>query len=175
MNDSAETASDATDDELRSLSETLGASLKGRGWLLTTAESCTGGWVAKVVTDTAGSSEWFDRGFVTYSNEAKQDLVGVSPQTLSRYGAVSEVTVSEMAQGALARSRAEVSVAISGIAGPAGGTPEKPVGTVWIAWGRREGEVRTERQCFEGDRKSIRRSAMVRALEGLIEIASRDE
>lgn len=174
MNDSAETAGRATDDGLQELSETLGERLRRRGWLLATAESCTGGWVAKAVTDVAGSSEWFDRGFVTYSNEAKRELVGVSAATLSAHGAVSEATVCEMARGALSHSRAELSVAVSGIAGPGGGSGEKPVGTVWLAWGRRGGEVHSEMRRFAGDRESVRRSAVACALEGLIELASGD-
>ena len=139
--------------------------------MLVTAESCTGGWVAKRVTDVSGSSGWFDRGFVVYSNEAKQDLLGVREQTLERYGAVSEQTVREMAEGALSHSRAQISVAVSGIAGPEGGTADKPVGTVWFAWGRTGRPTRTQKRYFAGEREQVRRLAMVFALEGVIEIA----
>ena len=122
----------------------VGRALAVRKWTLATAESCTGGLVAGAITDIAGSSGWFDRGFVTYSNEAKVDLLGVRPETLARFGAVSEATVREMAAGALGRSRADIAVAVTGVAGPAGGTPEKPVGLVWFAWAVR-GEGRRGR------------------------------
>ena len=119
--------------------ESLAARLVARNEMLATAESCTGGWVAKVCTDLAGSSAWFDRGFVTYSNQAKQDMLGVSATTLDTCGAVSEEVVTEMVNGALAGSRAGWALAISGVAGPDGGTAEKPVGTVWFAWGGPDG------------------------------------
>ncbi|MDR2031856.1 MAG: nicotinamide-nucleotide amidohydrolase family protein [Azoarcus sp.] len=157
--------------ELAALSAHLGKALAARGWMLATAESCTGGWIAEAVTATAGSSAWFDRGFVTYSNEAKVELLDVSPATLSRHGAVSEDTVHEMTAGALARSHADVAVAISGIAGPGGGSADKPVGTVCLAWRRRHGEARAETRFFSGERESIRRQIVVAALEGLIALA----
>lgn len=129
----------------------LAVHLQRRGWMLVCAESCTGGGVAAALTDLAGSSAWFDRGFVTYSNQAKQDMLGVSPETLAKFGAVSRETVTEMARGALLHSGAQLSVAISGIAGPGGGTPDKPVGTVWIAWGSAE-DIRTRGLCWPVER-----------------------
>jgi nicotinamide-nucleotide amidase len=152
---------------MEDLANNLGARLKRTNEMLATAESCTGGWAAQVVTSVAGSSAWFERGFVTYSNEAKQELLGVRAETLRAYGAVSEETAREMARGALERSRATVSVSITGVAGPAGGTPEKPVGTVCFAWARR-GEVRSETRRFAGDRESIRRQSVILALEGVM-------
>ena len=116
------------DDTLYQLAEEAGLALKARGWMLATAESCTGGWVGEAVTAVAGSSAWFDRGFITYSNEAKQEMLGVSAETLARYGAVSEETVREMAAGVLLHSQAQISLAISGIAGPSGGSPGKAGG-----------------------------------------------
>ncbi|MGD8498985.1 MAG: nicotinamide-nucleotide amidase [Chromatiales bacterium] len=167
-----------SDAELEDLSRTLGELLSGRGWTLASAESCTGGWLAKVVTDIAGSSQWFERGFVTYSNESKRDLVGVGAATLDEHGAVSEATVREMARGALSHSRADISVAISGVAGPGGGSPDKPVGTVWFAWARRDGRLLrllSERRQLPGDRAEVRRLAVAHALEGLLELARGDE
>ena len=158
------------DKALATLARRLGERLLARGWMTATAESCTGGWVAKTLTDIAGSSAWFDRGFVTYTNEAKQDLLGVRADTLAAHGAVSEATVGEMVAGALARSRAAVAVAVSGIAGPAGGSADKPVGTVWLAWGGRDGATRTERCRFDGDREAVRRQAVARAIHGLDEL-----
>src|SRR6267378_6142195 len=121
-------------DTLKTLARRVGARLKNRNLKLATAESCTGGWIAQAVTSVSGSSEWFDRGFVTYSNDAKKELLGVRARTLSRHGAVSEETAREMASGALARSRAQVALAVTGIAGPGGGTRKKPVGLVCFAW-----------------------------------------
>ena len=138
---------------------------------LVTAESCTGGWVAKCCTDLPGSSAWFDRGFVTYSNEAKQDQLDVDAHTLLKHGAVSLAVVEEMALGALVNSRADISVAITGIAGPDGGSVKKPVGTVWIAWGIRSGGVHSICFQFEGDRESIRKQAVFEALGGIIKNA----
>ena len=149
------------------LAKRLGERLKRSNETLATAESCTGGWAAQVVTSVAGSSAWFERGFVTYSNEAKQELLGVRAETLRAHGAVSEETAREMARGALERSRATVSVSITGVAGPAGGTPEKPVGTVCFAWAR-GGEVRSETRRFAGNRESIRRQSVILALEGVM-------
>lgn len=153
---------------LNALAEQVGSSLAQRGWMLSTAESCTGGWVAKVVTDIAGSATWFDRGFVTYSNAAKQDMLGVDPSVLEGHGAVSEPTVRAMAEGALAHSGAHVSVAISGIAGPGGGTPEKPVGMVWFAWSVRDAETHAVLKHFNGDRNAIREQSVVFALRGVV-------
>jgi len=149
------------------LAKTLGARLKRTNEMLATAESCTGGWVAQVVTSVAGSSAWFDRGFVTYSNEAKAELLGVRTDTLQAHGAVSEETAREMARGALERSKATVAVSITGVAGPTGGTPEKPVGTVCFAWAR-GGAVRSETRRFAGDREGIRRQSVILALQGVL-------
>ena len=146
----------------------LGGLLSAQGLMLAAAESCTGGWLAKVVTDVAGSSAWFDRGFVTYSNQAKQDMLGVDENLLRTHGAVSEATVLAMAEGALMRSQAGVSVAISGIAGPGGATPGKPVGTVWLAWGRRGGVAVAQRFEFTGDREAVRAQAVLAGLDGLL-------
>lgn len=154
--------------ELEALAATLGEALSARGWLLATAESCTGGWVAEAVTAIAGSSSWFDRGFVTYSNEAKQEMLGVQVATLAQHGAVSEAVVREMAEGALVRSRADLALAISGIAGPTGGSAEKPVGTVWIAWGTRAGEQLARCFHFDGDRTAVRRQSVAAALQGAL-------
>ena len=157
--------------DLQNLAEHLGDVLKRRGAMLAVAESCTGGWLAQAVTAIAGSSEWFDRGFVTYSTRSKVDMLGVRPETLQAHGAVSEATVREMAAGALRRSQAEVAVAISGIAGPGGGSADKPVGTVWLAWGDAAGSLHARRVQFEGDREAVRRQAVVLALQGLLDWA----
>lgn len=151
------------------LAREVGAALARAGITLATAESCTGGWVAQCVTDVAGSSAWFDRGFVTYSNEAKMDLLGVHHETLAAHGAVSEATVREMAEGALRLSWAGVTVAVSGVAGPDGGSPGKPVGLVWFAWARdgRETLARCER--FGGDRRAVRGQAVAVALRGVLD------
>ena len=154
--------------DLEVLGARTGECLRAAGAVLATVESCTGGWVAEVVTAVAGSSAWFDRGYVTYSNQAKIDLVGVSAQTLERYGAVSEPVVCEMAQGALARSPATIARAISGGAGPAGGSVEKPVGTVCFAWAeQRTGQVQSITLQLPGDRTAVRRAAVAVALEGV--------
>lgn len=154
---------------LDSLPAAVGAALLGKQHVLVTAESCTGGGVAQAVTSVAGSSGWFERGFVCYSNAAKTELLGVAPDTLERHGAVSEQTAREMAEGALRRSRASVSVAVTGVAGPSGGTAEKPVGMVCFAWSR-QGQTRVQTRRFAGDRESVRRQSVLRALEGLLEI-----
>ncbi|WP_147651418.1 CinA family protein [Vulcaniibacterium gelatinicum] len=156
-----------TDDSLRELALTLGARLREARQMLVTAESCTGGWIAKTVTDIAGSSEWFDCGMVAYSYEAKQALLGVRPETLEHFGAVSRETVVEMVSGALVHSGASVAVAVTGIAGPGGGTAEKPVGMVWIAWKRRGGYPKAELFRFGGDRDAVRRQTVEAALRGL--------
>jgi len=141
--------------------------------MLATAESCTGGWIGECVTMVAGSSAWFDRGFITYTNEAKMQMLGVRADTLRSQGAVSEATVREMAAGALARSRAQVAVSVSGIAGPGGGSADKPVGLVWIGWCCADGAAHARSYRFEGDRDAVRRQAVVAALEGVIELAAR--
>jgi nicotinamide-nucleotide amidase len=158
------------DEPLYSLARELGEALSVAGLMMATAESCTGGWVAACVTDIAGSSGWFDRGFVTYSNEAKAESLGVPAELIAEHGAVSEAVVRAMASGALARSRAQVAVAISGIAGPGGGSPEKPVGTVWLAWQRAGRESVSRREVFPGDRREVRRQAVECALRGLLEL-----
>lgn len=152
------------------LSAELGAALQRRGWLLALAESCTGGWAGEVVTMTPGSSAWFDRGFVTYSNAAKIEMLGVTESTLQRHGAVSEQTAQAMAQGALAHSRAQIAVAITGIAGPDGGSPGKPVGTAWFAWVGPGGLLLTEKRLLLGDREAVRRQAVETALQGAIKL-----
>ena len=155
-------------DVARRLAARVGSQLEDRGLRLVTAESCTGGGVAHVVTSVPGSSVWFDRGFVTYSDASKRELLGVSPDTLDRHGAVSEEVVRQMAEGALARSDARVSVAISGIAGPGGGSDDKPVGTVWFAWADRNGRHHSLLARFDGDRRQVRQQAVRQALSGLL-------
>ena len=157
---------------MNDLAQKVAARLKAAGAVLTTAESCTGGWVAEVVTSVSGSSDWFDRGFVTYSNEAKQDMLGVKAATLDRYGAVSEETAREMAHGALASSRATIAVSVTGIAGPTGGSDAKPVGTVCFAW-KTTNREKTETRRFSGDRESVRRQSVAHALEGVVELLER--
>jgi len=145
----------------------LAVLLKRTGVKLVTAESCTGGWAAQAVTSVPGSSAWFDRGFVTYSNEAKIEMLGVATATLAHHGAVSEAVAREMAQGAIRASRAHVSIAITGVAGPDGGSPEKPVGTVWIAWGQKRGYAEALQHRLAGDRASVRAQSVLIALDGL--------
>ena len=154
--------------DMSALAEQVGEALLESGWALATAESCTGGWVAKLVTDIAGSSQWFDRGFITYSNAAKQDMLGVSGTTLEAEGAVSEATVAAMVSGALERSLADVALAISGIAGPGGERPGKPVGTVCFAWQLQGQPPRIETQHFSGDRNNVRQQAVLHALQVLL-------
>ncbi len=156
------------DKELEGLSVRVGEALLARKSMLACAESCTGGWVSEVVTTTAGSSQWFERGFVTYSNAAKQEMLGVKADTLRQDGAVSEAVVREMAAGALRRSHAQAALAISGVAGPAGGSPGKPVGTVCFAWVLQGGEPTAETLHFSGDREAVRRQSVVYALQGLL-------
>ena len=145
-------------------SHTIGEHLLAKNWKISVAESCTGGLVSKLITDIPGSSQWFDRGFVTYTNEAKVEMLGVPESTLKESGAVSLQTVEAMAKGALANSLAEISLAISGIAGPGGGSVEKPVGTVCFAWSNNEGQLLSETKLFSGDRESIRLQAANYAL-----------
>jgi nicotinamide-nucleotide amidase len=156
------------DEQLTVLAEELGNELHAHAWRMACAESCTGGWLAKVITDISGSSQWFERGFVTYSNASKVDMLGVSEAILQLHGAVSLATATAMANGALHYSQADISVAITGIAGPGGGTLDKPVGTVWFAWARRDGKLDTVQQLFTGDRNSIRQQAVQTALAGLL-------
>jgi len=141
---------------------------------ITTAESCTGGWLAKTLTDVPGSSEWFEYGFVSYGNNAKQNLLAVSAETLQKYGAVSAEAAEAMANGALLRSGAEVAVAITGIAGPDGGSADKPAGTVWFAWARRGKDAISRCRRFDGDREAVRLQSVVAALAGLLELFDRD-
>ena len=156
------------DAQLAEISRCVGESLLRLNFKLVTAESCTGGWLAQVVTHTAGSSAWFDRGFVTYANDAKVEMLGVHGETIRHHGAVSLETVAEMAAGALVNSNAMISLAVSGVAGPSGGSPDKPVGTVCFAWCKLGDEPQTERHHFDGDRESVRHQAVVCALEGLL-------
>ncbi len=159
-----------TDHELHRLAESLGIRLREARARLVTAESCTGGWIAKAATDIAGSSEWFDCGMVAYSYEAKQALLGVRAQTLEDTGAVSRETAIEMVAGALAHSGATIAVAVTGIAGPGGGSEDKPVGTVWIAWKRRGGYAEAQVFRFHGDRDAVRRQTVATALHGLLRL-----
>ncbi|MGF1726913.1 CinA family protein [Photobacterium nomapromontoriensis] len=150
------------------LAQQLGLLLARQQWMATTAESCTGGGISTAITDIAGSSAWFDRAFVTYTNAAKQQMLGVKDSTLAEYGAVSDAVVTEMAAGALTRSLASISIAVSGIAGPGGGSPEKPVGTVWFAWADKTGWSEAKVYYLEGDRQAVRQQAVEVALRGLI-------
>jgi nicotinamide-nucleotide amidase len=156
-------------DALTTLATLAGARLKARGLKLVTAESCTGGWVAEAVTAISGSSDWFERGFVTYSNEAKQEMLGVRAATLDAAGAVSEETAREMAQGALRRSHAQVAVSITGVAGPTGGTATKPVGMVCFGWALAGGAADVATKHFQGDREQVRRQSVIFALQGVLE------
>lgn len=145
----------------------LAASLKSRGWMLASAESCTGGLIAAACTSLAGSSDWFDRGVVSYSNEAKTELLGVPPELIAQHGAVSAEVVRAMADGMLARSRAQLSVAVTGVAGPGGGSPAKPVGTVWVAIASRDRPAAAKLLQLQGDRDTIRRQTVAWALHAL--------
>jgi len=157
------------DPHITLLAEELGRRLTAKAWLVATAESCTGGLVAGAITAIGGSSGWFERGFVTYSNEAKAEVLHVHPATLARHGAVSGETARAMAEGAIAASRAAIAVAVTGIAGPSGGSPEKPVGTVWFAWALRGGSTHAAVHVFPGDRTAVRETSVRVALEGLID------
>ena len=164
------TTAEVDDRELHNLATTIAAVFSQRGASLVTAESCTGGWIAKTLTDIAGSSSWFECGVVAYSYEAKEALLGVRPETLEEHGAVSRETAIEMVSGALARYGATVAVAVTGIAGPSGGTADKPVGTVWISWKRRGGYAQAELFHFDGDREAVRRQTVAAALAGVRKI-----
>ena len=161
---------------LRELATDVGNHLKALALRVVTVESCTGGYVAKLLTDVAGSSHWFESGYVTYSNSAKQRDVGVHPQTLLRHGAVSEAVVREMVSGALERTGADLALSISGVAGPDGGTVRNPVGSVWLAFGRRDGDgvvIRAQHHQFAGDRDAVRRLSAATALSWLLSEAAR--
>jgi len=157
-------------EQLTLQAEKVADTLRSAGLRMATAESCTGGWIAKVCTDLAGSSEWFEGGFVTYSNEAKQGMLGVSEEALAQHGAVSTVVAQEMAQGVVANSLAEVSVAVTGIAGPGGATPNKPVGMVCFAWVIPDQLVEAEIMYFDGDRAAVRAQTVEHALCGLVRL-----
>jgi nicotinamide-nucleotide amidase len=162
------------------LTEHIAAALLHHGWMLATAESCTGGMIAAHCTDLAGSSQWFERGFVTYSNEAKHDMLGVDHALITQHGAVSEATAQAMALGALRHSKAQVSLAVTGVAGPTGGSKDKPVGTVWFAWalpsdsgptvGADTAWVKTECMHFEGDRAAVRTATAQHALRTMLQL-----
>jgi nicotinamide-nucleotide amidase len=155
------------DNDILAAAVALAGALQKQRLLLATAESCTGGGIAQTLTSLSGASTWFDRGFVTYSNEAKQEMLGVPASTLATSGAVSEATALDMARGAISHSRAHVSVAVTGIAGPDGGTPDKPVGTVWIAWGQKLGYAEARCFQFDGDRDAVRQQTILHAILGL--------
>jgi nicotinamide-nucleotide amidase len=153
----------------RTLCEQLAQALQARGWMLATAESCTGGMIAAACTDLSGSSNWFERGFVTYSNAAKTELLGVDPALIAQHGAVSELVARAMAFGAVRHSQAQVSVSVTGVAGPSGGTPQKPVGTIWFGF-QVNGQLTSETRRFAGDRAAVRSATVDHALQRLIEL-----
>jgi len=161
------------DAELEKRVASLAAALAARGWSMAAAESCTGGWIAKVCTDRAGSSGWFERGVVSYSNRAKIELLGVQRTSLERDGAVSRAVALQMVEGARDRAGVEAALAVTGIAGPDGGTPDKPVGTVWFAWAVGAAPAEAERVVFPGDRDAVRRHTVAHALQGLIDRLTR--
>jgi len=159
-----------TDKRITELARQLGQRCRRRGVDVAAAESCTAGGIAEAITRVGGSSAWFERGFVTYSDPSKREMLGVAQRTLRNHGAVSEEVVREMAAGALAHSHADVSVAVTGIAGPTGGSRAKPVGLVWFAWGVRRGAIQTRVFRFKGDRLAVRRQCVTVALRGLIDL-----
>jgi len=159
-----------TEDDITDLARALGRKCLKKRVVVATAESCTGGGVATAITRISGSAKWFDRGFVTYSNDAKRGMLGVSPASLRRHGAVSEEVAREMALGALARSAADIGVAITGIAGPTGGSRAKPVGTVWFAWASRDGFVQARHFRFRGNRADVRLRSVAVAIQGLSDL-----
>jgi nicotinamide-nucleotide amidase len=159
-----------SEEELNQLAVELGDKLQARGWMLATAESCTGGWVGQLVTGQPGCSHWYERGFITYANAAKIEMLGVPAETIAAHGAVSEQTASAMAAGALAHSHAQAALAISGIAGPGGGTPKKPVGLVCYGWALADGTLMSSTCRLGGDRDEIRSRAVAAALRGLIDL-----
>ena len=154
-------------DDIIELAAQVGRLLKEKGLFVATAESCTGGGIAQAITEIAGSSEWFERGFITYSNDAKTDMLDIPAASIARHGAVSEEIAAAMAAGALDNSNADVALSVTGIAGPGGAVPGKPVGTVCFGWARR-GASRTERLVFGGDRQAVRSQTVVHALQGLL-------
>jgi len=158
------------EDDITVMAQKMGRVARRRGVMIATAESCTGGGIAAAITRVPGSAKWFDRGFVTYHNLAKHQMLGVREATLHRYGAVSEAVARQMAAGALRRSQADVSVSVTGIAGPGGGSKEKPVGTVWFAWAAKGGEVQSRMFRFKGDRYEVRRQTVAMALQGIIDL-----
>jgi nicotinamide-nucleotide amidase len=160
------------DETLYRLAARVGRRLKAREFMIATAESCTGGWIGQAITMVPGSSEWFERGFITYTNISKREMLGVRSASLAKHGAVSEEVVREMAQGALGRSHAQVSVAVSGVAGPGGGSPGKPVGTVCFAWALRGKGVTVQTRRFRGDRDQVRNSCVRHALKGVLELVA---
>lgn len=159
-----------TEDDITGMARTLGRRCKRRGVVLSVAESCTGGGLAAAITRVSGSAKWFDRGFVTYSNDAKHELLGVRRKTLAQHGAVSEPVAREMARGVLRRSPADITVSITGIAGPTGGSREKPVGTVWFCWAVRDGPVQARSFRFPGNRVEVRRRAVAMAIQGVSDL-----
>lgn len=161
-----------SDEELHQLATELGDMLQARGWMLATAESCTGGWVGQLLTAIPGSSAWYERGFITYANAAKQEMLGVPAEILETHGAVSEETASAMAAGALTHSHAQATLAISGVAGPGGGTPQKPVGLVCYGWALADGTRMSSTCRLDGDREEVRSRAVAAAMRGLIELMS---
>lgn len=163
------------DKKLYELAVEIGQALKSRGLMLVTAESCTGGWVSEAVTMVPGSSDWFERGFVTYTYISKREMLGVREDTLEKHGAVAEATVREMVAGAIARSHAQVGVAVSGVAGPSGGTAEKPVGTVCFAWAIKNDESVSETRHFAGDREAVRKQSVEHALRGVLSLLARSK
>ena len=164
-----------SDEELEGLARELGTALCARRWTLATAESCTGGWVGELITALPGCSHWFERGFITYSNAAKTEMLGVTKETLAVHGAVSEETAGAMAAGALKYSRAQATLAITGIAGPGGGTPQKPVGLVCYGWALADGTIMSSTCRLDGDREEIRSRAAAAAMRGLIELLRSDQ
>jgi nicotinamide-nucleotide amidase len=161
------------DADFTALVRELAQCLAAKGWTLATAESCTGGWIAKCCTDLAGSSAWFERGFVSYSNQAKHELLGVAAETLETEGAVSAAVAAQMAEGARRRAGVNVALAVTGIAGPDGGTADKPVGTVWFGWSLQGQPAHTEVQHFAGGRDAVRRLTVIHALAGLLALTAR--
>ena len=159
-----------SEQELRDLAEQLGECLKASGMKLASAESCTGGWLAKIITDIPGSSAWFEGSVVSYSNEAKQSLLAVNENTLKEFGAVSCETVLEMSDGIFSHTKADVAVSVSGIAGPDGGSEDKPVGLVWLSWGKRDKTVFANPFNFAGDREAVRKQSIKQALNCLLDL-----
>lgn len=163
-------ANSPSEQELNDLAEELGECMKAKGVKLAAAESCTGGWLAKIITDIPGSSEWFTGSVVSYSNESKTSLLGVSEQCLKDFGAVSGETVTEMADGLFTHTDADVVVGVSGIAGPDGGSEDKPVGLVWLSWGKRDQSVFAKPFHFDGNREDVRKQSIAKALNGLLDL-----